>query len=450
MPPQEPSHFTVIDLFFSFIYVSIIVLIYSEIKTKNSAIPYYRFFLSGMLVKILGVVVLCYVYMYHYAGGDTTSYFLDAKILGNLFWKNPDAFFKIVFLNDISSNTFSYFNSHTGWPYYQRDAFSFFFVRLITPLDLLSFGNYTACSILLAVVSYSGAWKLYTVLCKQFPSLIKEMAIAILFMPSVTFFGSGILKDTISLSCLGWFVYGLYNILNKKYSLKYFLILLISGYLLLSIKPYILYGLLAASSVWCAAYYLKNISLPIIRYIYAPVILALFAIGSSLVIVHIGKERERFSIEEMGNEVTTRRAAVDPSPPGSKFTITKIENSFSSLVKSAPSVIATALYRPYVWETKRNIMMFCVALENSFLLIFFIILLYKFNIVSLLPAIFSHPFLIFSFFFVLILSFAVGISTNNFGTLVRFRIPVIPFYVAGCFILSNIHKMNSKGAPKQE
>ena len=44
--------------------------------------------------------------------------------------------------------------------------------------------------------------------------------------------------------------------------------------------------------------------------------------------------------------------------------------------------------------------------------------------------------IIFSLFF----AFAVGISTSNFGSLVRYRIPLLPFYVSSLVIIRYMYE----------
>jgi hypothetical protein len=46
--------------------------------------------------------------------------------------------------------------------------------------------------------------------------------------------------------------------------------------------------------------------------------------------------------------------------------------------------------------------------------------------------------------FAIIFSFAVGITTHNFGTLVRYKIPMYPFFVSGLFILLSYSKKERK------
>ena len=42
------------------------------------------------------------------------------------------------------------------------------------------------------------------------------------------------------------------------------------------------------------------------------------------------------------------------------------------------------------------------------------------------------------FVFSLIFAISVGISSGNFGTLVRYKIPLMPFYLAGLYIMQSI------------
>jgi hypothetical protein len=59
----------------------------------------------------------------------------------------------------------------------------------------------------------------------------------------------------------------------------------------------------------------------------------------------------------------------------------------------------------------------------------------------------SNHYLIFSFTFTLILSLMVGLTTANFGALVRYKIPYMPFLITSLLIIYNNQKIikNEKG-----
>jgi hypothetical protein len=441
MEPEIAIRFTFTDILLSSIYTSIIFAIYWFARIKNRDLTYYNYYLPGLSLKLIGTLFFSFVYVYYYKDGDALNYFYSSKILGGLLFKDPLSFCKIFFLGDVSFENLDKFDTRFLLPMYLTDKFTFFFVRLITPLNLISFGNFFTCSVLLAAITYTGVWKLYTVFCRQFQGSEKQMAIAILFIPSVVFWGSGLLKDTVTISALGWFIYAMHSLMNKR-TIRPFGYLLISGYLLFSIKPYILYAIIGASSVWFASYYLKKIIIPLERLIYAPIVISFFAAISLFLVFQISKKQERFSVAGKEGEFIPKQAT---SNAKSTFYREPINDSYLSALKSVPANINLTLFRPYVWETN-GILSIGAAIESLLLLQFLILLLVRYKIIHLLPQLFKDPFLVFSLSFILILSFIVGFSTDNFGTLDRFRIPVLPFYVAICFILYKQSKDKKKQA----
>jgi hypothetical protein len=55
---------------------------------------------------------------------------------------------------------------------------------------------------------------------------------------------------------------------------------------------------------------------------------------------------------------------------------------------------------------------------------------------------FQDPTILFCLVFSLIFAFAVGVSTYNFGTLMRYKIPLMPFYCVGLvLILDYVNKL---------
>ncbi|MFT6828639.1 MAG: hypothetical protein ACI9GZ_003758, partial [Bacteroidia bacterium] len=46
-----------------------------------------------------------------------------------------------------------------------------------------------------------------------------------------------------------------------------------------------------------------------------------------------------------------------------------------------------------------------------------------------LLVVFDDPFLVFCLIFSILFAFAVGVSTANFGTLMRYKIPMMPFFL---------------------
>ena len=53
---------------------------------------------------------------------------------------------------------------------------------------------------------------------------------------------------------------------------------------------------------------------------------------------------------------------------------------------------------------------------------------------------YKDPMLIFAFSFIIIFGFGVGLASANFGALVRYKIPLLPLFVAGLIVLFEKHK----------
>src|SRR5204863_2986975 len=114
------------------------------------------------------------------------------------------------------ADVWSFFDDSTGYMVYLGDPHAIAVVKLTWPLCLLAFKSFIGTTILLAWISYWAIWRLYQALIAEFPNLSKEFAIALLFIPSVFFWGSGLLKDTITFSSVCLFASSYSIIMTQK------------------------------------------------------------------------------------------------------------------------------------------------------------------------------------------------------------------------------------------
>jgi hypothetical protein len=245
------NYFSLVDFLYGPIAFIIIVIMarvrkYKMIKTN----PEYKYYTKGLYVKLLGGLSLCLIYSLYYGGGDTVNYFSDGVCMMRLLFEDPTGFF-VVMRDGLDISNYFYFNEDTGYPIYFRDAQTFFVVRIASVFVVLGAGSFIVTTLLFAYVSYSGIWRLYQLFIMEFPELKKQMAIAILFIPSVFFWGSGIMKDTITLSAIGYYSYSFYMLFIKREKITSSIFsIVISAYLILMIKPYIIFALLPGSLIW--------------------------------------------------------------------------------------------------------------------------------------------------------------------------------------------------------
>ena len=119
---------------------------------------------------------------------------------------------------------------------------------------------------------------------------------------------------------------------------------------------------------------------------------------------------------------------------GSGYTLGDFDPTLLGMLEQAPAGINVTLFRPYLWEARKPIVMIS-AIESLLYLMFTIVAIVRNNPIRMIQRIFADETLQFCLIFTLIFAFAVGISTSNFGSLVRYKIPCLPFYTAFLIIL---------------
>ena len=72
-------------IFFIIFYFIAQSIKYRHIETNSS----YRYYYPGLLVKLIGSILICLVYVFYYEGGDTTSYYRDCVSISKAFFKHP-------------------------------------------------------------------------------------------------------------------------------------------------------------------------------------------------------------------------------------------------------------------------------------------------------------------------------------------------------------------------
>ena len=117
---------------------------------------------------------------------------------------------------------------------------------------------------------------------------------------------------------------------------------------------------------------------------------------------------------------------------GSNFEI----DTTNPLLLGLNGLFAT-FFRPFPWEINSFIALFS-AIESFAFLLLIIFLIYKKGFITPFKGIFSMPILIFAFSFAIIFATSVGVSTTNFGSLSRYKIPCLPFYLI--FIIGAYHQ----------
>lgn len=437
--------FDIYDILLPPFYLAAIFFYAGRVVTKHrKAKPYYRFLLPALACKIAGGAGLCLIYTLYYTdGGDVTNYYLSTRTFVNaLLNLDFDKFFAML---DYRHNNIWELLAHDDrYGYFMfapTDYYALFTVTITIPLCLLGCKSFIVTTMLLSCFSFIGLWKLYEVFVSEFPDLFRQFAIAIFFIPSVFFWGSGILKDTYTLSAVGFYIYGFYKFqIKKQRKIGYLLMIVLSVVGFIYIKPYFFFALLPGSLIWMSFQRLNAIKTPMLRVLAIPLILCLSALLVLAGLKVFGNYLGEYSLDlVLLKAVKTQQDLIREAYGTNSYNIGVFEPTIAGVLSKLPAALNLAFFRPYLWDA-RNPVMFLSALENFFMLSFSIYILIRVKLSTLFRSLFSNPLLVFSFLFALFFAFSVGLTTANYGALARLKIPCIPFYLCSLFILYHLNK----------
>lgn len=393
-----------------------------------------KYFFWGLTVRIAGALFLGILYQFYYSGGDTFNYHTHgSRVIWEAFMESPSDGLALIFSSGEDQQiAYKYSSQILFW----GDSGSYFIVRLAAIFDLLTFSTYSATAILFALLNFTGMWLFFTVFAKQFPEQRKWIAVAVLFIPSVVFWGSGVLKDSVVLACIGILTYCVKKLfIDRRFSISRIAMMLAAVIVIYNVKIYVLLCFLPAMLLWIYASEFYKIRSKVLKTLLVPFVLALIVVSGFYAVVKIGEDDKRYALENLSR--TARITAYDigfytGKNAGSGYSLGELDDSFTGMLKLAPAAVNVSLFRPYLWEVRNPLMALSAA--ESFVL--FILTLYiLFTKRSLFFRALGDPNVLFCLVLSVTFAFAVGVSTFNFGTLARYKIPLLPFYALALILI---------------
>lgn len=326
---------------------------------------------------------------------------------------------------------------------YLKGEANFMVVRFVAIISFFTLGKYLLTNLVFSLIAFTGTWKLFLFFYAQYPHLHRKLAIAILYLPTFIFWSSGIVKDSICITAMGWITYSLYQIFFKKRDIaKSIFFTLVFGYFLWVIKPYILISYIPFLVLFLI---LKNVNLVnsmVLKLILTPSLI----IGSIFAFIftmnQLNDELGKYASDNLANNIKKQAGAFEAQANlsdevSSNFSYgIEFDGSLSSLGKLAPVAVATTLFRPFIWESKRP-MTILSSLEGLALIIFTISVFFKAGIKTVFQTLTKNPLALYCFLFAILFALFVGATTLNFGSLCRYKIPCMPFYVIAIFLIQD-------------
>ncbi|GIV24096.1 MAG: hypothetical protein KatS3mg025_1755 [Bacteroidia bacterium] len=396
-------------------------------------IAWYSRVVSSLLIYVL--------FKYYYNGGDTINYMNDAKSFLICLIYNPINTTKYILHSIYNQDFYSYFIENPSfYSYwlgiqlrlnYLYDPISEFVSILYIPFLVIALGSIPASILVFDMLFFSISIQFLHLIRKIYPNSTTTSVFILFFMPSLLSWTSTPFKEAFSL------VFIMHTLLILFHSKKNILYRLSSAilalYLCYSIKPYVALSFLPFLLLFAISKNPKtNTLISKFRPLYYLMII-LFSIFSYLIVSILASKNKKYSIENIPYQVyliytdLKYNESYYSETGGSRYDIGEIEPTFSGMISKFPISFITGLFRPFFWEAHKPI----ILLASIETLLFSSLILYyvfSYGILSFLRKILSNNFSFYFILFSIIFIYITGLTSGNFGNLVRYRLPGTFFF----------------------
>ncbi len=444
------QYITLVDFLLLPLYLFFLYFIIKITAKKYLGTPLHKYFITGFFLHMAGSIAYAMVIQFYYGYGDSFGFYKGSNFIRDLI-SNGGNPFTILFTSseELLKPQNSILNQGLDLPIGISSNSNFIVMKLSALLSYISFNSYLIISLFFGLFAFAGLWRLFCTFNKLLGKRgEKILAYSILYTPSICFWGSGLMKDSLCLGLAGFIIYYVHKMfIEKKGGVLDFLFLIINFYLLFAIKSYIASILIVSAALTYVVLVFKKSKTNIIKLF----VLGFVLLVSTVFLVISLSSTLNSLIEESKEQIEIFKGAYanadsedDNSLAG--FKPGDFELSVSSFIIRSPLAMFSTLFRPFLWESKKIVILFS-ALESLLMLLALFYVLVKVGFLKFFHSIFSQPYVFFAFILTLLLSAVVGFTTFNFGTLVRYRLPILPFYF---FMLIGIYLKNkSADIPKR-
>jgi hypothetical protein len=415
------------------------IIYFLAIMYKNKKIddhPEYKYFLFALSAKLLGGLGFLLLSMYYWKFGDTFSYYDAAERYTQLLFDDPLRWLDIFFSGPQRS-VYAYDKFTYGLNKFLSTTDTFVSMKITAIINLLCFRSYLTTTIMFSVISFFGLWKGYTAFCNLYPQLRKQLLFGFLLVPSILLWGSGILKDTITMACIGWLLYAFANIIIFKRRFLYSLIIIVFATIIIGLlKPYILYVLYPALFIWVQSNLKSFVKSGFIRASITPIVAVGLLISSYYLAQKISQNAGKYNVNKIETTLAGFQSwheTLTQTQDQSGYSLGYMEMTPKGILKKAPAAIEVTFFRPYLWEV-RNASTLLGAIESIILLFIVVWLIYRLRL-NFFRVIYRNKNILFLMIFALIFAVVVGISSYNFGALSRYKMPCQMFFIVALILI---------------
>lgn len=307
-------------------------------------------------------------------------------------------------------------------------------------------GSEYAVQALVSGLAMFGSLAIYSAFVRASPGTSpKRIFVATVFFPSVAFWTSALHKESFCLMGIALILAGGAAAYERKLRAALYVplgLLFVLEFRAPALPP-LLFGLVIYFVVE-RLQRARGIEAPLFGPLYLAVGLGIGALGM-LLVTRVSPD---LALDRLAETVTVQQRAWSGMAGGSSFTLEDPrEETLTGQLTIAPLALVNALFRPQLFDVA-NPMQLLSALEMT-TITYMIYRSIRINgLAGVLGRIQRSPFLLLCIVVTLIGCTFIGLTTRNFGSLARYRVPFLPFYGALLAVLSE--KIATAPAPEQE
>jgi hypothetical protein len=379
---------------------------------------YRAFFLPAFAVKVAGGIAFVWIHLFWLIGDDTLTYFDAITLLSKAILRTPGNFFELMLAAPGDSILPNYI--------YFSELPSLTLVKLGTLVSLISGNSFWVITFGFGLISFWGVWALFVNLVRLYPGLQTQVSFLLFFIPSVMIWSSGLMKDSIALGFFCWLCYAVINLLflHRKV-IRSIWVILICTFLIANLRLYMAVAMIPALVLMVTHLAWQNLDKPAYK------VLLIGAILLGLVVLEAltdGQTQPLASYHKWHIAEIMGRAA------GSGYVLSPLHPGWIGFLKAFFPAVGTTFFRPFPWEW-RSMTMAMMGIESVGVIIFCLWVLFTTRLKTMIQNVIANPLIGFFLLYSLTFGFAMGLFSYNFGTLARYRIAVLPFFLLAFLLL---------------
>jgi hypothetical protein len=258
----------------------------------------------------------------------------------------------------------------------------------------------------------------------------RKLAYASTFLvPSVIFWSSGITKEAFVFLGVTLLCHGAYAVSMRRF--RYISTLAIGAVFVGVMKAYTLFPMAVAVGVWVLVSRSRGPD-GYVRLRLLPMLMAATLVLGGVLLM--GRIFPDFSLQQIGATAARQQTAWVEGASSSDVEVGSSSESLATQVPFIPLALVNSLFRPFAFES-RSLTAFAASVETTLLLVVVLFAAFRFRLRAVRRAILGSPLIAASLAFTLLFGMGVGLVTRNLGSLSRYRMPMIPFYVLAVLLL---------------